>query len=160
MEPETKQDDPPDAVVSTPVRPRDFVPSWDVARRKLVSSRRVMVKGCHSSFQIRLFSDSTTVKSVLDVRRRLTAGLSVTVTKSHCHFIQISIKFNLTIGPILVGDVLERNYSQLLCPSKPRLLFEYRVLPRDPPPVPRLSCVACRNCSGSPLTTLPGMATK
>ena len=104
------------------------------------------------------FSDSTTVNSVLDVRRRITAGLSVTVTKSLYHFIQISVKFNLTIGPILVGDVLERNYSQHLCPSKPRLLYEYRALPLHPSLVPRSFCVAI--ALELPLTTLPGMATK
>ena len=73
------------------------------------------------------FSDSTTVISVLDVGRRLTAGLSVTVTKSLYQFIQISVKFNLTIGPILVGDVLERNYTRkMVVASGPKLGAQQR----------------------------------
>ena len=68
------------------------------------------------------FSDSITGNSVLDVRRRPTIGFSVMVAEGFSvvtsSLIQISVRLNLTIGPIWLeisstfsGDLFPQNFS-------------------------------------------------
>ena len=104
------------------------------------------------------FSDSITGNSVLDVRRRLTTGLSVTVSEGYSVVISSSSKS-------LSGSTSPSGQSWSECllnswptsfPAELQLLFKCRGQPHDPL---FSSFVLCRSCSGGALTALPDMTT-